>query len=50
MPLAIVVSYLGHAMLRRQGETTYVCQHCGEHYGSFREPTEWCDAALGAAR
>lgn len=48
--LAIIVNYLGHAMLRRKGETTYVCENCGQQYASFREPTDWCEAGLGASR
>lgn len=49
MTLAIIVNYLGHAMLRRHGETTYACQHCGEAYDSLYGPKDWCTAALGAA-
>lgn len=48
--LAIIVTVLGHAMRRRKGETTYVCEHCGEHYDSLNGPTDWCEAALGAAK
>lgn len=46
--LAVIVTYLGHAMRRRKGETNYVCEHCGCQYASLHEPTEWCEAALNA--
>lgn len=45
--MAIVVTRLGHALLRKHGETDYQCQHCWGTFNSWADVRDWCGAPIG---